>query len=71
MIDGRIVNVTTAPFLIVKLGVNLRNRLYGVDRSVAHYYIGDISRDELLEELVHHIKDSAEYQLRKASTLSF
>ena len=71
VIDGRIVNVTTAPFLIVKLRVDLRNRLYGVDRSVAHYYIGDISRDELLEELVRHIKDGAEYQLRKASTLSF
>ena len=71
VIDGRIVNVTTAPFLIVKLGVDLRNRLYGVNRSVAHYYIGDISREELLEELVDHIKDGAEYQLRKASTLSF
>ena len=31
VIDGRIVNVTTEPFLIVKLGVNLRNRLYGVN----------------------------------------
>ena len=71
VIDGRIVNVTTAPFLIVKLRVNLRNRLYGVDRSVAHYYIGDISREVMLETLVDHIKDSAEYQLRKASTLSF
>lgn len=71
VIDGRIVNVTTAPFLIVKLRVNPRNRMYGVDRSVARYYIGDISREVMLETLVDHIKDSAEYQLRKASALSF
>ena len=54
VIDGRIqVNVTTAPFLIVKLRANPRNRMYGVDRSVARYYIGDISREVMLETLVH------------------
>lgn len=71
VIDGRVVSATTAPFLVVNLRVDLRHNLEGITRSVANYYMDDISRDELLEALVAYIKSSAEDQLRKISTMSF
>lgn len=71
VVDGRVVSATTAPFLVVNLRVDLRRDLEGITRSVADYYLDDISRDELLEALVAYIKSSAEDQLRKISTMSF
>ena len=48
VVDGRVVSATTAPFLVVNLRVDLRRDLEGITRSVADYYLDDISRDELL-----------------------
>ena len=70
VVDGRVVSATTAPFLVVNLRVDLRRDLEGIARSVANYYMDDISRHELLEALVAYIKSSAEDQLRKISTMS-